>query len=612
MSFKERMEALDANITTLESAAPFTINQVFPPNQKDWEDAWITAGNDLPIPAYQELYWTDDIGLRGEYKTLPDQFAMLARSLSTGFQIRDIAGWEDDEHLLVFVVRDDPDAPQGACRLYMDGTLEELSLGGSFLPDGLLGYNIYSSMLYYYEGLIVKRIHTGTLVIQTVATCIAGGLPEWRFFVFANTDLAPFGAGDVLFGARRAGDVGRSLYYYFHSGPTLFKQVETFNPGTGDIRADRPIAFTNDYIFMSALDSRSAFDGNVIHQLEWPGIWELQVDIGTFSDEVRVTVVDTDYFSNAIEIMVSHTLGSVPYPDWNYTKWCYGAFPDFEEIYPGQPHNTLLQTLRQNVNDHDLDYHMQTRLWYDPAFVADGGSEAHYNNVGGILISPSRTKYLVHDLGWHTWTVNDAPDIWVVGDTTSKVYRVTDWQQYDDDFIIIATGTLDVTVSNPTTISLVDVHPDYGLIEVIFETYGAVAGQPVYPALYDLAGGHGENILSSNVDALTADEMQSTSYVLSELSTNASLIHQYIFRYLFETTQEITFLLRQSVRTAFGTYVNRFQESVGLTAVGALELPDFELAINSGTVTGNRYLVRAWRTQPRMKQSGSEYDPSMA
>lgn len=608
MSFKTRMEQLDTNILTLENAEPFVLNQVFPPNQKDWEDAWVAAGNVLPIPTLQELYWYDGINLRGEFKTLPDQFSMLSKSQSEGFQIRDIAGWEDDEHLIVFVVRDDPDAPQGACRMYMDGTLEELDLGGSFTPTGLLGYDTINELLWYVDSSFrIRYINVNTLAIVTVATAASSAnLPEWRFFVLLGN-----GSGDVYYGARLGADPARRLYFYDISALSNTMVLATFNPGTGSVAADRPVAATAGYVFLSTLDTRAAFDGNTIHQINRTGhTWQVQVDAGTYSDEVRTLVYEIDYTNNLIYLVVSHLLPSVLFQDCNQVvQW--NAALQTSEFDSGQPHLNLLRNLQTELNDHGLDYHVSTRLYYNPSFIADGGDEEHYNNIGALLPNPSQTKYLIHDLGWHTWTVDDAPDIWVYGDTSGKIYRVSDWQDVNADVIIVETGILNTGISDPIIVSLADVPPDYGLIEVVFEIYGSVA-QSLYPALYDPAGGYGESIGSTNPSALAADEMNSTSFFLSELSTNASLIHQYLFRYLLATTQEITFTIRHSVRTAFGAETHRFQEGFGLTAVGALEVPDFELAINSGTVTGNRYVVRAWRTQPRMKHEGSEYDPSMA
>lgn len=595
MSFKTRMEQLDTDILTLENAEPFVLTQVFPPNQKDWEDAWIAAGNTLPIPTTQELYWYDGTDVRGEFKTLPDQFSMLARSQSEGFQIRDIAGWEDDDHLIVFVVRDDPNAPQGACRMYMDGTLEQLSFT-AFTPDGLLAYDVTNGYLWYVEGNDVKYIDVVSEAITTVLTT-TGELPEWRFFVVLGD-----GSGDAYFGAESGADPNRSLYFWDESaGGSATNVLSTFNPGTGAVNADRPVAVTSSYVFLSEIDSRAAFDGNLVHQILRSGYtYNDTVDHGTYSNEVRVLVYDSDYAADTINVLTAHLTPSVMFQDWNITCEWDGSTTNFTA---NQPHLTLLRNLRNEINDHNLDYHVGTRLYYDPSFTADGGDEEHYNNVGVLVLNPSGTKYLIHDLGWHTWTVDDAPDIWIYGDSSGKIYRVSDWQDFNADVLIIATGS---TTSSPDTIDVTEIPPEYGLIEFIHEAYTSSGAGTGRSYLGDPNGG----ILRSN-NASALNHGDPATQLFSELSTNASLCHYYIIRNKLSENYEITYLPRHSVRTNFGApIINDFSE--GFFVIDNEEILQSFPVFGSAGFLGNRWIVRAWRTQPRMKHEGSEYDPSMA
>lgn len=614
VSYKTRMEQIDADLTTLENAVPFVLTQVFPPNQKDWETAWVAAGNSLPIPTTQELYWYDGTQIRGEFKTLPDQWSMLARSLSTGFQIRDIAGWEDDDHLIVYVVRDDPLAPQRICRLYMDGTLEDMTTelgGGNFVGTGkLLGYDSVNSLLWYTDGSFrIRYVNTNTLVHTTVATAAnANNLPETRFFV-----ILPDGSGDVYYGALIGADPNRSLYYYDLSALSNTRVMTTFNPGTGAVNPDRPVAATASYVFLSEVDSRAAFDGNLVHQILRSGYtYDDTVDHGTYSSEVRVIVYDADYAADTIQVLTAHLTPSILFQDWNRLGVWDGAATTFNI---NQPHIELLRTLRTEINDHGLDYHVATRLYYDSSFVADGGDEEHYNNIGAFVTNPSGTKYLIHDLGWHTWTVSDAPDIWVYGDTTSKVYRVSGWEQFDDDVIIVATGFTNAAVD---VIDLSTIPNDYQLLEFIHEAYTTTIsnGYAVRDTLNhsgaasDKGGG---SLISTNLLALTNQTTvgNTTEIPFSELTTNASLRHHFILRDVIVSGTNIRDLFRSSVRTAYnpgsGIATNIFIE-------GTVVSPDL-LSLNTpggATLIGNRWILRAWRTQPRMVQNGAEYDPGMA
>lgn len=607
MSFETRMLALDSDITDLETAAPFVLTQDFPPNQINWEDAWVAAGNTLPIPTIQELYWKDDFALRGEYKTLPDQFSLLARSQSTGFQIRDIAGWEDDDHLIVFVVRDDnaTGVPAGTCRMYMDGTLEQMTFT-SFTPTGLLGYDRVNNNLWYYEGLVIKRIKTTNSVITTVATVVGGGLPEWRFFV-----ILADGSGDVYYGARIGADAQRSLYFYDLSVPSNTNVRGTINPGGGAVNADRPVAATLNYVFLSTVHTRSAFDGNKVQQLRRSDhTWQIQVNHGTFSNEVRVLVNKTNYSANTIELVVGHLTTIYRVEDWNFTT-LWNAATQTATTTPNQPHNTMLQILRQNINDHNLAYHMDTRLYYDPAFVADGGSEVHFNSIGALVLNPTGDKYLVHDLGWHTWTVSDAPDIYLFGDTTHKIYRVSDWSQFDDDVIIF-----ERTVSDGTSrqLDLSPIPADYGMIEVIYECYAPSVGTG--SSFTTILNGTGLNtgggyLCSDSPVALFNTSVPSFGVFFSEFTTNASIAHIFLMRRQLSANYEIAALPRVSVRTqhnisAGGIAIHAYLEGSMVFASSSNEL------IYLPDISGNRVVVRAWRTVPRVKPNGAEYDPSMA
>ncbi len=647
MSFEARMEQLDTDITSLEGAEPFVITQAFAPNQKDWEAAWVAAGNILPIPTFQELYWKDDFALRGEFKTLPDQFSLLARSKAEGFEIRDIAGWEDEEHLIVFVVRDDPDAPQGCCRMYLDGTLEEITFPG-FTPEGLLGFSYYTNRLWYYEGLNVKRLNLGSGAAGTIFTVVAGGLPEWRFFVFADTDTEP--AGDVMFGAKIGVDADRSLYYYNFAPASLTKVMTTFNPGGGAVRPDRPLAFTQDYVFLAEPDSRAGFDGNKLHQITRSGYtWQTEVDNGiTTGDEVRTIISKTDYLNNTIEVLTGHLLPAIPKAEWNQLL-LWNAATQTATASMGQPHNAMLQILRQNMNDHNLDYHQDTRLYYDPEFVADGGSEIHYNSIGGILWNTREDRFLIYDQGWHTWTNADAPDLYVYAhpenklydiylnpddypigtypglyaplfpldftidsytQSTRKVYRVSDWSQFDDDIIIIAEGVL-VGAQIADTIDVSNVPADYGLFEVIREVYQSAGGQISLMSAGDNRGSH---LNSSATIALNQRQNDSNSiYAGSELSTSASVAHKFVFRRKFSANYEIEAIDKGSVRTATLGYIHTYWEGLYLVT-GSQEITSIIVSVpdNNLALPTNRYIVRAWRTVPRMKTNGADYDPGMA
>lgn len=607
MSFETRMEQLDADITVLENAPPFVITQNYPPNQIHWEDAWVAAGNSLPIPTVQELYWRDDFTLRGEYKTLPDQFSLLSRSQSTGFQIRDIAGWEDDDHLIVYVVRDDnaTGTPSGTCRLFMDGTLEQITLTG-FTPTGLLGYDRTNSLLWYVDSSFrIRYINVNTLTITTVATAAsAANLPEWRFFVLLGD-----GSGDAYYGARLGADPARRLYFYDRSALSNTMVLATFNYGSGSVAADRPVAVTTNYVFLSSIHTRAAFDGNRIYQINRTGhTYQTQVDHGTYSNEVRVLVNKTNYVANTIEVVVGHVLGAVLLSTWNRTV-LWNAAIQTSTFSANQPHNIMLKTLRQNLNDHGLSYHMDTRLYYDPAFIADGGNEAHYNNIGAMLLNPTGDKYLIHDLGWHTWTVSDAPDIYLFADSTHKIYRISDWGQFDDDIIILYKDVFPTDYG--VIIPIANLPADYGLIEVIHEVPTDVAGLlSTYLNTPQGGGFHSSNTqVLAHVDGATPTLLN----LAGEITTSAHIRHYFMPRYKLSSDYEIQNIFRHSVRTASAAHVHIYTEGMYLKN-NETELTEITISIDSSVsgILSFQTLVRAWRTAPRVKSNGSEYDPSMA
>lgn len=611
MSFKDRLESLaNIQLTALETAEPYILTQDLPPTQKDWEDAWVASGNTLPIPSTQELYWYDGTQLRGEFKTLSDQFCLLSKSLVRGFEIRDIAGWADDTHIFVFIVRDDPNAPQGACRMYMDGTLEELSLTG-FSPDGVLAYDVANDYLWYYEGNDIKYIEVATESITTVATVTGGEVPEWRFFVILGN-----GSGDAYYGAQEAGDPNRSLYYWSEGGGTSTRVQTTFNPGTGAVNADRPLIATTNYVYLSEGDSRSAFDGNLVHQLERGShTYEWTINLGVTGDEIHYFPYRVEDFNgDEIDFIASHLLPDVLPSVWRVVQRFSGIPKTLIDV-GAIPYAPLLQTLRSEINDHNLDYHVPTKLYRDPSFIADGGDEVHFNSVSGVIENPSGTSYLIHDLGWHTWTENNAPDIWVYGATTNRIYRISEWEQFDTDVIVLAEG---ISTGVAFELSVADIPSDYRLIEIIAEAYTTTGGTGVTFNTFSAPSSGSEiggKLVSDDPTALQINSVGSggdnSGRYFSELTTNASIRHLYIFLDGIDTNRQIRGLGRSNTRTNFvhGGFArgNIFCEGYYTSA------DVITLQINYGAnLQDNRYMIRAWRTEPRQQINGSEYDPHMA
>ena len=72
------IETILNDIETLANPliASFTITQSTEPTQKEWETAWVTAGNSLPIPASVELYWNDGYQVRGMFMVVDDVICM--------------------------------------------------------------------------------------------------------------------------------------------------------------------------------------------------------------------------------------------------------------------------------------------------------------------------------------------------------------------------------------------------------------------------------------------------------------------------------------------------------------------------------------------------------
>lgn len=126
------------NEVELLTARPTAITLTLPtePTQKDWEDEWISLGNNLPIKIGVELYWNDGIQNRGLYMTVEDVFTIpirMAKILDT-FEssvvgVEEIPAarniwvrwWGADNYLIGIGTYDGVD---GTYAVYMDGTVE--------------------------------------------------------------------------------------------------------------------------------------------------------------------------------------------------------------------------------------------------------------------------------------------------------------------------------------------------------------------------------------------------------------------------------------------------------------------------------------------------------
>jgi hypothetical protein len=193
------------------------------------------------------------------------------------------------------------------------------------------------------------------------------------------------------------------------------------------------------------------------------------------------------------------------------------------------------------------------------------------------------------------------------GDTTNKVYRINDWENYDSDVIIVASGVLFNTPS-AELFDITAVPKDYGLFELIEEAFATTISTGIGGLLPSNVG----SVFFSDGGTVLAqrDLATAASFYFSELTTNGSLVHQFWFRDRHSSNYEIGILHRQSVRSNSGGNVHLYSEGMFLQTA-LTELQDI-LLTTATTAIGNRWVLRAWRTQPRMKQNGAEYDPGMA
>lgn len=604
--FKARFEALDVSLAGLEAAVPFILTQSAPPTQIDWESAWVAAGNTLPIPVDQELYWFDGVNLRGEYRNLLDQYRFVTPSKTESFEIQHML-WGDGDAFYAQVLRNDTNGDWSLCKVYMDGTLEDMTFGGA-LSKSVLSYPFHydpdNRVIYYMNNTSFIRRHIDTFASSGGLTMQSGNpslyYPDSRFIA-----PIPDASGDFYFGGRKSADATARLYYYDFSGGTGTSVLTTFNPGTGSVTANKPMAVTTDYVFCGETVSRAAFDGIIIHQIARSGYTYVDtIDLGITADEIQHVVIDTDYANNIVYLVVGHVLPGVNFLEWSKV-YAWDADTGTATIVDDLPYLDLLQTLRAESGRYREGFHVTPNLYYRESFTVDGGDESHYHNIGIARYNPDKTKLLIHDLNWHTWTNTEHSDIWVYGNT-DKIYRISDWEQTSDDVIMVAQGEL--SGNGAWSVDISNVPPDYRLFDIAYEVYGSSSTLiDLYSFGEPSSGAH--MLYSTNVVALTGSS--SGLRYSSELTTNGSVYHLLVFRDNPSLNHEAIVLFRQSARTTSATAHHVFNEGVEFRDISDLETLTLTPKRFSN-MTNCRYVIRAWRTRSRNTHSGGDYDPSMA
>lgn len=604
---------------------PFVLEQGTEPQQTDWEAAWVLAGNSLPIPEDQELYWKAGEVIRGQFGRTNDRFYAIFPSNSVSlagvvhFAYTKFLGWENEQHFL-FSGTQLNDAGQyvGLLRAYLDGTLEQVDFTG-FSPTTLLGYDESQGKLWYIEGTDLKRIDTTTEAI----TVIANGI------TVEPTSIAFDGAGDA-FCTINIG-AGLDVYRWNNTGATFtsFKASITVN-GVGEDPGQVICASLNYVVVLTSVS-------NYWVQIARAGGAETQIKsnpAGATSDNLpqpNATAWVQTFTGRTLDILsivFTELTGTPSIGEWRRTLLWNMATATYTEIEILPYDDFIAMCIAEAPNLDPLNYEARRDINYHTltsAYRKRVASAWEYHNISGIRANILGSRQILE-------TDDGQIFVWSNG-SSGKIWRLSNWDQEGVDAVVLGVislqGLIGETIGGSDYIRYggvdISLRPEgFDLIEVSFNSglsndlaalrsgylYSEILGTGT--RINNLASGgvyidNNTYVNGGNSFEAAANGTDDGSFVKALLFIEKGALPTHLL-IIQDTTN--TGIVNQTVTTqivAGFSSIATFSDFEGLSA----------LTILSGGAgpnishLGGYFMIRALRTEAR-RQGGAYYDPSMA
>lgn len=606
-------------------ANAFVLEQGAEPYQIDWETAWLSAGNTLPIPEDQELYWKAGGAIRGQFACINDKFYCVfpSNSVSLGgvihFAYTKFLGWEDGQHFLFSGTQlNDSGQYVGLLRAYLDGSLEQVDFTG-FTANTLLGYDEVTGHLWYIEGTDLKRINTTTEVITVIATGIT----------VAPTEIAFDGAGDA-FCTINIG-AGLDLYHWDDSAVTFssFKASITVN-GVGEDPGQVICASLNYVVVHTSASNywvQIARSGGAETHIKSNPAGATAANI-TAPSATSWTQILASRLLDILSIVYTELTGTPGLSEWRRTiLWdmATGTFTDADEL-PTIHDDFIQMCLNESPAPDTQDFRRDNPIFALSSSYRKRVSTAwEYHNITAVRWNNDLSRKIIE--------TNDNQIFILSNGSSGKVWRISDWDYGESDAVIL--GVVDITGDlfgvSPYlgNIDISERPAGYDLIEITVQSGVANGAEAVLNGGW-MASGGGNNYDVSNGAVNGGLSLQGGSGLAVDNNTYAqagdypqvhgvfaltpaSLAQAFIFMPDGDTGMDGHLIFSQDT-TATGVAGETVTQYLHIHYLPSPYAPMEVIKFNvfaGGLAKGAYFMVRALRTEGR-RQGGAYYDPAMA